>query len=264
MRWDSKPLKFTGDITVSFDLLTEEQSDRKVTVLLKIFQQYFFFILMLPFCLFWEKVSVYQWWVNAPKIGDYGLWPSLYRQVIKRMGRWQQRDSTITKFMRRQHAEGESDDDMSERGRSRWGTGNPTEMLSPGLSAPEMKMFAPQPVHCLAQRKKLPVYFESGHRQVNGSTVGPLWELNETILRKCLVQSLTQGITQRRSPSSSPSASSPNDAVYESRKPLSALSSLTINSLLSKYRNAWTPMADSCQCMAKPLQYCKVISFQLK
>ena len=25
-----------------------------------------------------------------------------------------------------------------------------------------------------------------------------------------------------------------------------------------------TPMADSCQCMAKPLQYFKVISFQLK
>lgn len=47
--------------------------------------------------------------------------------------------------MRRQHAEGESDDDMSERGRSRWGMGNPTEMLSPGLSAPEMKMFAPLP-----------------------------------------------------------------------------------------------------------------------
>ena len=29
-------------------------------------------------------------------------------------------------------------------------------------------------------------------------------------------------------------------------------------------RNTCTPMADSCQCMAKPLQYCKVISFQLK
>ena len=25
-----------------------------------------------------------------------------------------------------------------------------------------------------------------------------------------------------------------------------------------------TPMADSCQCMAKPPQYCKVISLQLK
>ena len=25
-----------------------------------------------------------------------------------------------------------------------------------------------------------------------------------------------------------------------------------------------TPTADSCQCMAKPLQYCKVISIQLK
>ena len=28
--------------------------------------------------------------------------------------------------------------------------------------------------------------------------------------------------------------------------------------------NTCTPMAESCQCMAKPLQYCKVISFQLK
>ena len=25
-----------------------------------------------------------------------------------------------------------------------------------------------------------------------------------------------------------------------------------------------TPMADSCQCMAKPIQYCKVINLQLK
>ena len=28
--------------------------------------------------------------------------------------------------------------------------------------------------------------------------------------------------------------------------------------------NTCTPMADSCQCMAKSLQYCEVISFQLK
>ena len=28
--------------------------------------------------------------------------------------------------------------------------------------------------------------------------------------------------------------------------------------------NTCTPMVDSCQCMAKPLQYCKVISLQLK
>ena len=70
------------------------------------------------------------------------------------MGRLQQHDLKITKFMRRQHAEEESDDDVSERGRSRWRTGNPAEMLSPGLSAPETKMFAPQPVHCLAQGKK--------------------------------------------------------------------------------------------------------------
>ena len=28
--------------------------------------------------------------------------------------------------------------------------------------------------------------------------------------------------------------------------------------------NTCTPMADSCQCMAKPLQYCKVVSLQLK
>ena len=28
--------------------------------------------------------------------------------------------------------------------------------------------------------------------------------------------------------------------------------------------NTCTPMADSCRCMAKPIQYCKVISLQLK
>ena len=28
--------------------------------------------------------------------------------------------------------------------------------------------------------------------------------------------------------------------------------------------NICTPVADSCQCMAKPIQYCKIISFQLK
>ena len=28
--------------------------------------------------------------------------------------------------------------------------------------------------------------------------------------------------------------------------------------------NTCTPMMDSCQCMAKPIQYCKVISLQLK
>ena len=28
--------------------------------------------------------------------------------------------------------------------------------------------------------------------------------------------------------------------------------------------NTCTPMAGSCQCMAKPIQYCKVISLQLK
>ena len=28
--------------------------------------------------------------------------------------------------------------------------------------------------------------------------------------------------------------------------------------------NTCTPMADSCQWMAKPIQYCKVISLQLK
>ena len=31
-----------------------------------------------------------------------------------------------------------------------------------------------------------------------------------------------------------------------------------------KMGNICTPMADSCQCMQKPLQYCKVISLQLK
>ena len=28
--------------------------------------------------------------------------------------------------------------------------------------------------------------------------------------------------------------------------------------------HVYIAMADSCQCMAKPIQYCKVISFQLK
>ena len=28
--------------------------------------------------------------------------------------------------------------------------------------------------------------------------------------------------------------------------------------------NTCTPMADSCECMAKPPQYCKVVSLQLK
>ena len=31
-----------------------------------------------------------------------------------------------------------------------------------------------------------------------------------------------------------------------------------------KMGNTCIPMADSCQCMAKPSQYCKVISLQLK
>ena len=31
-----------------------------------------------------------------------------------------------------------------------------------------------------------------------------------------------------------------------------------------KMGNTCTPMADSCQCMAKPLQCCEVISLQLK
>ena len=32
----------------------------------------------------------------------------------------------------------------------------------------------------------------------------------------------------------------------------------------SRMGNTCTPMADSCACMAKPLQYCKVTSLQLK
>ena len=31
-----------------------------------------------------------------------------------------------------------------------------------------------------------------------------------------------------------------------------------------KMGNTCTPVADPCQCMAKPIQYCKVISLQLK
>ena len=33
---------------------------------------------------------------------------------------------------------------------------------------------------------------------------------------------------------------------------------------LNRMGNTYTPMADSCECIAKPLQYCKVISLQLK
>ena len=44
--------------------------------------------------------------------------------------------------------------------------------------------------------------------------------------------------------------------------------SISFNGLKNLSQNRWgdtcTPMADSCQCMAKPPQYCKVISFQLK
>ena len=31
-----------------------------------------------------------------------------------------------------------------------------------------------------------------------------------------------------------------------------------------RMRTMWTPVVDSCRCMAKPTQYCKVISLQLK
>lgn len=53
MRWDSKPLKFTGDITVSFDLFTKEQVRRKGYHPLKNIPTTFFFfnlnVTMLPF-----------------------------------------------------------------------------------------------------------------------------------------------------------------------------------------------------------------------
>lgn len=140
--------------------------------------------------------------------------------------------------MRRQPL-GESDDDMSREAEQ--GTGNPTEMSTfpLGLSLSEMNVYS---TTCpLPSWKKLKCILNQDTQQVNGSTVGPLWELNETILRKCLVQSLTQA-SLSKIPSSIKSASSPNDAVYEGgKKAISALSSLTINSLLSKYRNAWTP-----------------------
>lgn len=52
MRWDSKPLKFMGDITVSFDLFTKEQVKRKGYHPLKNIPTTFFFnfyVTMLPF-----------------------------------------------------------------------------------------------------------------------------------------------------------------------------------------------------------------------
>lgn len=180
MCWDSKPLKFMGDKTVSFDLFTKEQVRWKGYCPLKNIPTTFFLILMLPFCLYGERVSIYQQWVNAPKIRDYGLWPSLYRQVIKRMGRWQQCDLRITKFMRRQHAEEESDDDMGERGRSRWRTGNATEMLPPGLLASEMKMFAstscPLPSTGEATLSVFWISTSAGERLHCGATMGIKWD----------------------------------------------------------------------------------------
>ena len=38
---------------------------------------------------------------------------------------------------------------------------------------------------------------------------------------------------------------------------------IAIQAYLRKQENTCTPMADSCQCMAEPLQYCKVSSHQL-
>lgn len=52
MRWDSKPLKFTGDVTVSFDLLTKEQVRQKGYCPLKNIPAIFFFhfnVTILPF-----------------------------------------------------------------------------------------------------------------------------------------------------------------------------------------------------------------------
>ena len=50
--------------------------------------------------------------------------------------------------MRRQHTEEESDDNVSKRERREWRNGNLTKMVSPGLSALEMKTsaFTPCPL----------------------------------------------------------------------------------------------------------------------
>ena len=42
------------------------------------------------------------------------------------------------------------------------------------------------------------------------------------------------------------------------------LSRVLSSTTVQKMGNTCTPVADSCQCMAKPIQYCKVISLQLK
>lgn len=63
---DATPARFTrlkaakvpGDITVSFDLFTEEQVRQKGYCPLKNIPAALFFILMLPFCLFGEKVCL--------------------------------------------------------------------------------------------------------------------------------------------------------------------------------------------------------------
>lgn len=141
IHWDSKPLRFTGDITVSFDSFTKEQVRWEGYCPLKNILATFLKILVLSFSLFRERVSIYWRWVNAPEIGDCGLWP-FYRQVIKWMGRWQKCNLRITKFMRSQHTEEESDDNVSKRERRGWRNGNLTKMVSPGLSALEMKTSA--------------------------------------------------------------------------------------------------------------------------
>ena len=56
-----------------------------------------------------------------------------------------------------------------------------------------------------------------------------------------------------------------NNLRYADDATLMAESEEELKSLLMKVKEeSYVRMADSCRCMAKPLQYCKVISLQLK
>ena len=51
--------------------------------------------------------------------------------------------------------------------------------------------------------------------------------------------------------------------LWESVKAVLRGRFIAIQAYLRKQESTCTPMADSCQCMAEPLQYCKVSSHQL-
>lgn len=219
MCWDSKPLKFMGDKTVSFDLFTKEQVRWKGYCPLKNIPTTFFFNFNVTILPLWRKGfylsamskcsqnqglrtltfslsagNKTNGQMTAMWFRDY----KIYEEAARWGGKW---------WRHGREREKQVEDGKRNRNASPWTLGFRNEDVC---------------LHKLSTAKhrgRNSKCVLNTLRQVNGSTVGPPWELNETILRKCLVQSRTPGITQWRSPSSSPSASSPNDTVYESRKP---------------------------------------------